>query len=77
MPLEPTAEGRGKMHHFDAASFLAAAVGLLGLTALSLLVFKRIGVGSIAAFLIAGLAVRYAMSTPSGLPRSANSPKSA
>ena len=45
------------MHHFDVGSFLAAAVGLLGLTALSLLVFKRIGVGSIVAFLIAGLAI--------------------
>jgi glutathione-regulated potassium-efflux system ancillary protein KefC len=45
------------MHHFDVGSFLAAAIGLLGLTAVSLLVFKRIGVGSIAAFLIAGLAI--------------------
>jgi glutathione-regulated potassium-efflux system protein KefB len=45
------------MPHFQAGSFLAAAIGLLGLTALSLLVFRRIGVGSIVAFLIAGIAV--------------------
>jgi len=45
------------MHHFEIGSFLAAAVGLLGLTAISLLVFRRIGVGSIIAFLIAGVAL--------------------
>jgi glutathione-regulated potassium-efflux system ancillary protein KefC len=45
------------MHHFDVGSFLAAAVGLFALTALSLLIFKRIGIGSIVAFLIAGVAI--------------------
>lgn len=45
------------MHHFEIGPFLAAAVGLLGLSALSLLLFRRIGVGSIVAFLIAGVAI--------------------
>jgi glutathione-regulated potassium-efflux system ancillary protein KefC len=41
--------------HFEIASFLAATIGLLALISICLLVFERLGVGSIVAFLVAGL----------------------
>jgi glutathione-regulated potassium-efflux system ancillary protein KefC len=50
--------------HFDIASFLAAAVGLLGLLSVCLLVFGRLGVGSIVAFLVAGLIIGQIRSLP-------------
>jgi Kef-type K+ transport system membrane component KefB len=43
--------------HFELFSFLASATGLLALISFCLLVFGRLGVGSIVAFLIAGLVV--------------------
>jgi len=43
--------------HFELISFLASATGLLALISFCLLVFGRLGVGSIVAFLIAGLVV--------------------
>lgn len=43
------------MLHFEIASFLAAAIGLLSLISICLLVFDRLGVGSIVAFVVAGL----------------------
>jgi hypothetical protein len=43
--------------HFDVTAFLAAAIGLLGLISLCLLVFGRLGVGSIVAFLVAGIVI--------------------
>jgi glutathione-regulated potassium-efflux system protein KefB len=43
--------------HFEIASFLAATIGLLGLISICLLVFERLGVGSIVAFLVAGLVI--------------------
>ena len=54
-----TSEIRGEnpLPHFELASFLAAAIGLLGFVSLCLLVFGRLGVGSIVAFLVAGLLV--------------------
>ena len=45
------------MLHFELFSFLASATGLLALISFCLLVFGRLGVGSIVAFLIAGLVV--------------------
>ena len=45
------------MPHFEVSSFLAAAIGLLGFVSLCLLVFGRLGIGSIVAFLVAGLLV--------------------
>jgi glutathione-regulated potassium-efflux system protein KefB len=43
--------------HFEIASFLAATIALLGLISICLLVFERLGVGSIVAFLVAGLVI--------------------
>jgi glutathione-regulated potassium-efflux system ancillary protein KefC len=43
--------------HFEVSSFLAAAIGLLGFVSLCLLLFGRLGIGSIVAFLVAGLLV--------------------
>jgi glutathione-regulated potassium-efflux system ancillary protein KefC len=43
--------------HFDISAFLIAAVGVLALISLSLLFFARLGVGSIVAFLVAGIAI--------------------
>ena len=45
------------MPHFEITAFLAAAIGLLGLISLCLLVFGRLGVGSIVAFLVAGIVI--------------------
>jgi Kef-type K+ transport system membrane component KefB len=43
--------------HFEMAAFLASTTGLLALISFCLLVFGRLGVGSIVAFLTAGLIV--------------------
>jgi Kef-type K+ transport system membrane component KefB len=50
--------------HFEVTAFLAAAIGLLGLISLCLLVFGRLGVGSIVAFLVAGIVIGQARDIP-------------
>jgi len=50
--------------HFELVSFLASATGLLALISFCLLVFGRLGVGSIVAFLIAGLVVAQMRDLP-------------
>jgi glutathione-regulated potassium-efflux system ancillary protein KefC len=50
--------------HFEVASFLAAAIGLLGLVSICLLVFARLGVGSIVAFVVAGLVIEEIRDLP-------------
>ena len=52
------------MAHFELFSFLASATGLLALISFCLLVFGRLGVGSIVAFLIAGLVVEQMRDLP-------------
>ena len=52
------------MPHFDVTAFLAAAIGLLGLISLCLLVFGRLGVGSIVAFLVAGIVIGQVRDIP-------------
>ena len=52
------------MPHFEVTAFLAAAIGLLGLISLCLLVFGRLGVGSIVAFLVAGIVIGQVRDTP-------------
>jgi glutathione-regulated potassium-efflux system protein KefB len=52
--------------HFELASFLAAAIGLLGLVSICLLVFARLGVGSIVAFVVAGLVISEIRDLPPG-----------
>jgi hypothetical protein len=55
--VHPRLGGEIPLPHFEVSSFLAAAIGLLGFVSLSLLVFGRLGIGSIVAFLVAGLLV--------------------
>ena len=43
------------MAHVDVASYLAVALGLLAVSSLTLLLFGQFGIGSIVAFLVAGL----------------------
>jgi len=50
--------------HFEVSAFLAAAIGLLGLISLCLLVFGRLGVGSIVAFLVAGIVIEQVRDVP-------------
>jgi hypothetical protein len=50
--------------YFEVTSFLAAAIGLLGLISLCLLVFGRLGVGSIVAFLVAGIVIGQVRDIP-------------
>ena len=52
------------MSHFEITAFLAAAIGLLGLISLCLLVFGRLGVGSIVAFLVAGIVIGQVRDIP-------------
>ena len=52
------------MPHFEVAAFLTAAIGLLGLISLCLLVFGRLGVGSIIAFLVAGVLIEQVRDIP-------------
>jgi hypothetical protein len=53
----PRLGGEIPLPHFEVSSFLAAAIGLLGFVSVCLLVFGRLGIGSIVAFLVAGLFV--------------------
>jgi len=50
--------------HFELAAFLTAAIGLLGLVSICLLVFGRFGVGSIIAFLVAGIVIEQVRDPP-------------
>jgi glutathione-regulated potassium-efflux system protein KefB len=50
--------------HFEVAAFLTAAIGLLGLISFCLLVFGRLGVGSIVAFLVAGVVIAQVRDVP-------------
>ena len=52
------------MPHFEVTAFLPAAIGSLGLISLCLLVFGRLGVGSIVAFLVAGVAIGQVRDIP-------------
>src|SRR5262244_2386911 len=45
-------------------AFLTAAIGLLGLVSICLLVFGRLGVGSIIAFLVAGVVIEQVRDPP-------------
>jgi len=50
--------------HFEVTAFLTAAIGLLGLISFCLLVFGRLGVGSIIAFLVAGVLIELVRDIP-------------
>ena len=50
--------------HFEVTAFLTAAIGLLGLISFCLLVFGRLGVGSIIAFLAAGVLIELVRDIP-------------
>ena len=52
------------MPHFEVTAFLTAAIGLLGLISFCLLVFGRLGVGSIIAFLAAGVVIEQVRDPP-------------
>ena len=52
------------MAHFELSAFLSAAIGLLGLLSVCLLIFGRLGVGSIVAFLVAGIVVEAVRDIP-------------
>ena len=52
------------MPHFDITAFLVAAIGVLGLISLCLLVFGRLGIGSIVAFLVAGIVIGQVRDIP-------------
>jgi len=52
------------LSHFEVNAFLAAAIGLLGLISLCLLVFGRLGIGSIVAFLVAGIVIGQVQEIP-------------
>jgi hypothetical protein len=58
--------------HFEVTTFLGAAIGLLGLISLCLLVFGRLGVGSIVAFLAAGIVIGQVQDIPAQTIRSRN-----
>lgn len=52
------------MPHFEITAFLVAAIGVLGLISLCLLVFGRLGIGSIVAFLVAGIVIGQVRDIP-------------
>ena len=52
------------MAHFEIVSFLTAAIGILGLLCVCLFVFGRIGAGSGAAFLVAGVVIGHCRDLP-------------
>ena len=52
------------MPHFEMTAFLTAAIGLLGLISFCLLAFGRLGVGSIIAFLVAGVVIELVRDIP-------------
>jgi glutathione-regulated potassium-efflux system ancillary protein KefC len=45
------------LHHFDISAFVTAATGVLGLVSVCLLIFGRLGSGTIVAFLAAGVLI--------------------
>jgi glutathione-regulated potassium-efflux system protein KefB len=52
------------VHHFDIVAFMVAATGVFGFLSITLLVFGRLGIGSIVAFLVAGLVIGHFRDTP-------------
>jgi Kef-type K+ transport system membrane component KefB len=52
------------LQHFEVTAFLTAAIGLLGLISFCLLVFRRLGIGSIVAFLVAGIVIEQVRDIP-------------
>jgi hypothetical protein len=50
--------------HFEVTAFLTAAIGLLSLISFCLLVFGRLGVGSIVAFLVPGIVIAQVRDVP-------------
>jgi glutathione-regulated potassium-efflux system ancillary protein KefC len=52
------------LDHFDITAFMSAAVGVFGFLSVSLLVFGHLRVGSIVAFLAAGLAIGWFRDIP-------------
>ena len=52
------------MAHFEIVSFLTAAIEILGLLCVCLFVFGRIGAGSAAAFLVAGVVIGHVRVLP-------------
>jgi len=50
--------------HFEIVSFLTAAIGILGLLCVCLFMFGRIGAGSAAAFLVAGVVIGHFRDLP-------------
>jgi len=50
--------------HFEIVSFLTAAIGIWGLLCVCLFVFGRIGAGSAAAFLVAGVVIGHCRDLP-------------
>ena len=52
------------MYHFEITAFLVAAIGVLGLISLCLLIFGRLGIGSIVAFLVVGIVIGQVRDIP-------------
>jgi glutathione-regulated potassium-efflux system ancillary protein KefC len=52
------------VHHFDIVAFISAATGVFGFLSITLLIFGRLGIGSIVAFLVAGLVIGYFRDIP-------------
>ena len=52
------------MAYFEIVSFLTAAIEILGLLCVCLFVFGRIGAGSAAAFLVAGVVIGHFRDLP-------------
>jgi glutathione-regulated potassium-efflux system ancillary protein KefC len=52
------------VHHFDIVAFMFAAIGVFGFLSVTLLVFGRLGIGSIVAFLVAGLMIGHFRDIP-------------
>jgi glutathione-regulated potassium-efflux system ancillary protein KefC len=52
------------LHHFDITAFVTAAIGILGLASFCLLIFGRLGSGSIVAFLAAGVLIEQIRDIP-------------
>jgi glutathione-regulated potassium-efflux system protein KefB len=53
-----------QLAHFELTAVLAAAIGLLGLVSFCLLFFGRLGIGSIVAFLVAGIVIEHVRDIP-------------
>jgi glutathione-regulated potassium-efflux system protein KefB len=52
------------LQHFDVTAFLTATIGFLGLISFCLLVFRQLGIGSIVAFLVAGIVIEHVRDIP-------------